>query len=110
MAFQNLKSTGIAYLLGKLKTYLEATYVKIANAVLTVNSTEPDEYGNVLINRVNYAGDLESSFSQNSDETFLQRTTGGAASVVDGDAWLSAVMGNRIHEGYVAEELDMDVR
>ena len=110
MAFENLKSTGIAYLLGKLKTHLEATYLKIENAIRTINGTGPDEYGNVLINRVNYAGDLESSFTQNSDETFLQRTTGGAASVVDGDAWLSIVMGNRIHEGYVAEELDMEVR
>lgn len=109
MAFENLKSTGIAYLLGKIKTYLDATYQKIASAVLTVNSNGPDQYGNVLINRVNYAGDLESSFTQNSDEIFLQRTTGGSASVSDGDAWLAGVMGNSVHTGYVAEVLDMDV-
>ena len=110
MAFENLKKSGITYLLGKLKEHLEATYLKIANAILTVNSTGPDSYGNVQINRVNYAGDLESSFTQNSDETFLQRTTGGAASVVDGDAWLSRVMGNSVHTGFVAESLEMDVR
>ena len=110
MAFENLKKAGITYLLGKLKEHLEATYLKIANAILTVNGTGPDSYGNVQINRVNYAGDLESSFTQNSNETFLQRTTGGAASVMDGDAWLSFIMGNSIHEGFVAEELDMDVR
>ena len=110
MAFENLKSTGIGYLLGKLKTHLEATYLKIANAILTVNGVSRDEYGNVQINRVNYAGDLESSFSQNSDETFLQRTSGGTASIVDGDAWLAAVMGNSVHTGFVEEVLEMEVR
>lgn len=109
MAFENLKSTGIAYLLGKIKTYLDATYQKIASAVLTVNSTGPDQYGNVLINRVNYAGDLESSFTQTSSGEFLQRTSGGSASIKDGDAWLGNVIGNSIHEGFVAQFLDMEV-
>jgi len=110
MAFENLKKAGITYLLGKLKTYLEATYQAISDAILTVNGTGPDQYGNVLINRVNYAGDLESSFAQTSSGTFLQRTSGGSASIKDGDAWLAILMGNSVHDGYVAEVLDMDVR
>lgn len=103
MAFQNLKGTGIGYLLGKLKTYLDNTYQKIVGAVLSVNGEEPDDYGNVQISRVNMAGDLESSQSQNSNQTFIQRTSGGASSIKSGDAWLSIIRGNSVHEGYVPE-------
>lgn len=110
MAFENLKKAGITMLLSKLKVILDATYQKLAEAVKTVNGTLPDEYGNVAINRVNYAGDLESSFSQNADETFIQRTSGGSASISDGDAWLSAVLGNSEHTGFVEKFLDVDVR
>lgn len=109
MAFQNLKGTGIGYLLGKLKTYLDNTYQKIIGAVLSVNGEEPDNYGNVQINRVNMAGDLESSQSQNSNQTFIQRTSGGAASIVNGDAWLSIVRGNSERTGYVAEQRNFTV-
>lgn len=103
MAFQNLKGTGIGYLLGKLKNYLDATYQKIAGAVRSVNGNEPDEYGNVAINRVNLAGDLESSSSQNSNQQYIQRTSGGSASIKSGDAWLSILRGNSVHEGFVPE-------
>lgn len=109
MAFQNLKGTGIGYLLGKLKTYLDNTYQKIVGAVLTVNGEEPDNYGNVQINRVNMAGDLESSQSQNSNQTFIQRTSGGSASIDNGDAWLSIVRGNSERTGYVAEQRNFTV-
>lgn len=109
MAFQNLKGTGIGYLLGKLKTYLDETYQKIVGAVLTINGEEPDEYGNVQINRVNMAGDLESSQSQSSSQSFIQRASGGAASIDNGDAWLSIVRGNSERTGYVAEQRNFTV-
>lgn len=109
MAFEILKKAGLKYLLGKFKTYLEETYQQIANAVLTVNGEDPDEYGNIQINRVNMAGDLESSFSQTSTQEYIQRTSGWSASIEDGDAWLSILQGHREHEGYVAESKEFNV-
>ena len=109
MAFENLKKAGITLLLSKLKTRLESMFVKIEDAVLSVNGEEPDEYGEVTLNRVNLAGDLESSFSQTSTQEFIQRTSGGSASIEDGDAWLSILQGRREHDGYVAEARDFQV-
>lgn len=103
--FENLKKAGIRYLLTKIRDFLEATYGKVK----TINGIEPNEYGDVPVNRVNYAGDLESSFSQTSMGEYIQRTSGGNASIEDGDAWLSILQGHREHDGYVAEYRDFNV-
>ena len=103
--FENLKKAGIRYLLTKIRDFLEATYGK----VLTINGIEPNEYGDVPVTRGNYAGDLESSFSQTSMGEYIQRTSGGNASIEDGDAWLSILQGHREPEGYVPEYRDFNV-
>lgn len=109
MAFENLKSTGIAYLLGKIKTHLEATYMKIADAVKSVNGIEPDEDGDITLNTVPYAQNLESESSKRVYDTFIQRTGGGEASVANAGAWLMNVKGNSEHEGFTPESLTMTV-
>lgn len=105
MAFENLKSTGIKYLLGKLKT----VFLQIKDAVKTVNDEEPDEDGNINIVTVPFAQNLESESSQKSNAFFVQRLAGGEASVQSGDAWLLSVKGNSVHNNYVAESIEMTV-
>lgn len=105
MAFQNLKSTGIAYLLGKLKT----VFLQIKDAVKSVNGVEPDDDGDIAIRTVPYAQNLESESSQKDFATFVERTAGGSASINSGEAWLMSIMGNNEHDGFIPESLAMDV-
>ena len=105
MAFENLKSTGIKYLLGKLKD----VFVQIKDAVKSVNGNEPDENGNITINEVPYAENLISDSTQTSHDSFILRTAGGTASIESGDAWLMDIKGNSVHEGFTAESLSMVV-
>ena len=105
MAFQNLKSTGIKYVLTKLK----GIFLQIKDAVKTVNYVEPDENGNIPIDTVQYAQNLETELAQRTVGTYIARTAGGAASIEDGDAWLMSVKGNSTHEGYVEQSLEMTV-
>ena len=99
MAYKSLKATGLGVLLGKLKTYLESTYVKIANSVRTVNGVSPTANGNIPINIVDRAENLQaSSFStQQSSGLYIQRTTGGSASISDGIAQLLKLTWNSVH-------------
>lgn len=101
MAFENLKSTGLAYFLGKLKEY----FVQIKDAVKSVNGVEPGTDGDIALNSVPYAENLISDSIQTSNASFIMRTSGGTASIESGDAWLMSIKGNSIHEGFVPEEL-----
>lgn len=76
-----------------------------AGSVKSVNSLTPDDTGNVDLTRVPYADNLLSSGSQSSDGAFLIRSTGGDASISDGDARISAILGNIVHTGYTAESI-----
>lgn len=105
MAFENLKSTGIKYLLTKLKT----VFLQIKDAVKTVNNVEADENGNITINSVPFAQNLESESSQRNYDSFILRTSGGEASINDGDAWLMNIHGNAVHDGFVPESIVMTV-
>ena len=105
MSFENLKSTGIKYVLTKLKEY----FVQIKDAVKTVNGEEADSNGNITLNTVPYAQNLESESSQRKYGTFLQRMSGGDGSINDGDAWLMVVRGNNEHTGYTPESIEMTV-
>lgn len=82
----------------------------LSGAVKTVNGDAPDENGNVSIQRVNLAGNLETEFKATSEGVFLQRTSGGSAAIIDGQANLLSVMGNNVHTGFVAEVIAMDVQ
>jgi len=81
----------------------------IAERVLTVNSNPADANGDVRVDEVQFASNLKSEQSQTSVGEYSIRTSGGAASIESGDAWLVSVEGNNVHTGYVAEELEMTV-
>ncbi len=61
------------------------------------------------INHVEYADQLTADDAQENTGEFIERTTGGTTSLSDGSAWLSRIWGNRIHTGYVAENITMTV-
>jgi hypothetical protein len=90
---------------GETQTVSEA----MAERVKTVNGDAPDETGNVQVQHALTADNLTSSQSQTSIGEWARRTTGGAASISNGDAWLSGVRGNRVHVGYVEEGINMTV-
>lgn len=77
--------------------------------LVSVNGITGDEDGNAYIDNVPFADNLRSSMSQNVVATFNQRTAGGGASIDDGDAWLTSIRGNRVHNGYVPESINMTV-
>ena len=73
------------------------------------NGHAVEEDGEFHVSTVPFAENFESSASQKSNESYLIRTSGGEASISDGDAWLTLLKGNRRHDGYVAQEIDMQV-
>lgn len=48
------------------------------------------------------AENLTSDSTQSSADTFIERTTGGTASLSDGDGWIQVVRGSHAHTGYTA--------
>jgi hypothetical protein len=105
MSMKPITLGNLKYAFEKLKDF----FVQIKDAVLSVNGSTPDEFGDVAIRRVDYAGDIESSSTQVSSGEFIQRTTGGTASIETGDAWLAQVYGNAVHLGYTPESIEMTV-
>lgn len=73
---------------------------------LTVNDTAPDASRNIQIETVPLADNLTSDTAQLNTGTFRIRTSGGAASISDGAAWLTDVRGHMEKTGYVAEVLE----
>ena len=104
--FENLRKSGLTYVLTKLKSY----FVQLKDAVLSVNGEKPDSSGNVRIDSVAYAENISSSSSQQSEGSFTFRTSGGTASVKNGDAWLLSVKGQSVHRGYSPEVLRLSVQ
>ena len=76
---------------------------------LTVNSHEPNEERDIQIDTVPLADNLTSDEAQINTGTFIERTSGGEASIADGSAWLSDIKGNMVKTGYVAESIQMTV-
>lgn len=79
-----------------------------AETVFSVNGNLPND-GNVYVKQVDLANNLASDKTQQSDGEFVIRASGGNASIEDGDAFVLKIMGNRVHNGYVAEQLNMTV-
>ena len=77
---------------------------------LTVNEIEPDPVTRDLrLDVVSLADNLTSEQAQINMGTFILRTSGGEASIEDGEAWMSDIRGNMVKTGYVAESLNMTV-
>ena len=77
-------------------------------AVRTVNGLLPDD-GDVTLNKVPLADNLDSTVRQNSSGDYIVRTAGGAASLSDGPAALLRVSGNSVRTGYTPESVDFNV-
>ena len=75
----------------------------LQKTVKSVNGVLPDENGDLRLLRVPSAENLVSEESQMIDGLFVERTTGGTASVSDGPATIGAIYGNSVHEGYIPE-------
>ena len=90
---------------GSAKTIAAA----IGERVKTVNLQPADNTGNVQIDSVPFADNLNSSTSQSNAEAFIFRTTGGYTSVSNGDAWLQRIMGDNVHTGYSPASCSMAV-
>ena len=76
---------------------------------LTVNEVEPDANRNIAINEVPLAGNLSSDIAQVVNGTFIERTSGGDASIASGYGSLVALKGNMVKTGYVPESIVMTV-
>lgn len=77
---------------------------------LTVNAIAPDSSTrNLTLTEVPLAGNLSSDIAQIVNGDFIERTSGGDASIEDGDAFLTSIKGNMTHTGYVAESIEMTV-
>lgn len=76
---------------------------------LTVNNISPDSSRNINITTVPLADNLTTDEAQINEGTFIIRSSGGEASIANGSAWLSEIMGNSEKTGYVAESIDMTV-
>ena len=70
-----------------------------AGRVLSVNGMT----GHVLLNRVQFADDLESVSARTSTGKFLLRNTGGLSPIATGPAWLASVQGECKHTGRIPE-------
>ena len=86
-----------------------AAAVAAAGTVKSVNSISPDSNGNVTLNKVPIADNLDSSIRQQSSGEYIVRTAGGSASLSDGPASLLRVMGNSVRTGYTPESIDFSV-
>ena len=75
----------------------------------TVNGVGPDAHGDYKVDEVQFARDIITEDAQQSSGEFLFRTTGGDASLSDGDAKLVAIYGRRVHTGIVEESLTLTV-
>ena len=71
------------------------------------NGETVGEDGGFHVRMIPYAENLETSSSQKSDESFILRTSGGEASITDGNAWLMLIKGTRVHTGFQAYVLNM---
>lgn len=75
----------------------------------TVNGIAPDEKGDYRIDEVPAARQIVTDESQQSSGEYQFRTTGGDASLSDGDGKLTKIMGRSTHTGIVEESLTLTV-
>ena len=77
---------------------------------LTINGIAPNPSTRDLpLTEVPLAANLSSDIAQVVDGAFMQRMSGGGASIDDGTAFLSFIRGNIAHTGQVAESIEMTV-
>ncbi len=75
----------------------------------TVNGVEPDESGDYKVDEVQFAHQIVADDAQQSSGEYIFRTTGGDASLSDGEAKLVSLFGRSLHTGATPESLNMSV-
>lgn len=65
--------------------------------------------GGFHVNYIPYSGNFETSAGQKSEEDYIIRTTGGEASLEDGDAWLLMLRGRMRHDNFTPQSITMTV-
>lgn len=108
-ALQVQTAADIKYQSGSTETVKAHVDALAEGIVRSVNGEEPDADGDVEIQTVPYAQNLESESTHRNYGTFIQRTSGGDGTVDSGEAWLMDVQGNSVHTGYTAESITMTV-
>ena len=99
------EATTLTGAIAEVKNELDTDVVHSVNG----ESADPTT-GDLTLNYVQFADNLVADDAQQSSAEFIMRTTGGDASLSDGDAWLLRILGRRTHTGVVAEVLEMNVR
>lgn len=84
---------------------------EMAKPPLTINGIAPDPVTrDTTVTEVPLAGNLSSDIAQIVTGSFIERTSGGDASIDDGSAFLVSLKGNCVHTGVVQEVLTYDVQ
>ena len=96
--------------IAKLNENFDIIDTEMHKPPLTVNGHSPDPTTrDIQFDTIPLADNLTSEEAQINTGTFIERTSGGEASIASGDAWLSDIRGNMIKTGYVAESIEMSV-
>ena len=96
--------------IGDLSSNWQKLDSELAQTPTTVNDTHVTEgTRNIKIDEVPLADNLTSDQAQYTESSFIERTSGGSASIEDGDATLISILGNQVHTGVVTESLEMTV-
>ena len=82
---------------------------ELGKAVKSVNGITPDPSGDVAVVHVRTAENLTSDDAQDIYGDFIERTTGGSASLTDGKSWIGILEGNSVRDGYVPEQRSIQV-
>lgn len=82
---------------------------ELSKMVKSVNSITPDKNGNINISHVLTAANLTSDDAQDIYGEFIERTTGGTASLTDGKSWVGLIEGNSELRGHVDEQKSVQV-
>lgn len=97
------------------RTPQELSYVNFNGEELEIVDASSRDIINNIINGSQIVGhsvmadNLQSSKDQHSTDTFIIRTTGGDASLSDGDAWLEDIHGYHTHIGYTPQSLSYTI-
>lgn len=95
--------------IAKINEDLDTIDAEMHKPPLTVNGLTPGQDRNISLTEVPLAGNLSSDIAQIVSGTFIQRVSGGGASIEDGSAFLSAIKGNSVHTGQIDESIEMTV-
>lgn len=97
---------GERYKISEFNSNMDIIDTEMHRPPLTINGISTDPVTrNTLVTQVPLADNLASDYAQFSDATFIERTSGGSASIKTGEAFLNVIKGNMIRTGYIAESI-----